>query len=261
MIKKDSLMFLHNVGFQRKTEMNKAGILSIKELAEAKNLDEITKKSNFSLNFLQKLQLKAKSVMENQIYQVAPFSLPEKPIFFDIETDIACRRVWLIGVLKDGKFTKFYAENWRHEKRNLKKFVKFLEDNPENTMVSYSGTCFDQNVLQRALSRQGIDYSLFGHEHVDLCQILRRSYIFPNQSFALKNLGGFLGYPFKHSDIDGLFVALEYQRHVSKKKPIDLKVFEYNEDDVRSLPFIIDKVTNLLELKIDSGKKGKGREG
>jgi hypothetical protein len=47
----------------------------------------------------------------------------------------------------------------------------------------------------------------------------------------------------------GLLVALEYQRHVSKKKRLDPKVFEYNEDDVRSLPFIIEKVNDGIKVE------------
>jgi len=81
------------------------------------------------------------------------------------------------------------------------------------------------------------------YPHIDLCQALRRSFIFPNQSFALKDIGKCLKYPFKHPDLDGFFVALEYQRHVEENKPLDPKVLEYNKDDVKALAFIVGKVT------------------
>ena len=240
-----SLMHLHSIGVAREAMFQELGIRTIKDLAEVRDLSKIVGKSGFSERFLKKLQLRAKSVLENKAYQIAPPDLPKGGlIFFDIETDITCERVWLIGALREGRFTRFYADNWKQEKKILKTFLDFLEESPNSILVSFSGTDFDKNVIQRALNRLGLDSDIFSScPHIDLCQALRRSYIFPNQSFALKDLGTYLKYPFKHPDLNGLFVALEYQQHVEEKKTLNPKVFEYNEDDVKALPFIIEKVT------------------
>ena len=243
-LKGSSLMRLHSVGAVREEMFHDLGIKTIKDLAEVQDLSKIAKKSSFSVNFLRKLRLRAKSVSENRTYQIAPFALPDGDlIFFDIETDIACERVWLIGVLKEGRFTRFYADNWKQERKILRHFLHFLEENPDSYLVSSSGTGFDKNVIQRALNRLRMGSDIFSsYPHVDLCQALRRSFIFPNQSFALKDLGTYLKYPFKHPDLDGFFVALEYQQHVNEKRPLDPKVLEYNEDDVKVLAFIVEKV-------------------
>mgnify|MGYP001095880249 CR=1 FL=1 len=244
-LEQSSLMHLHSVGAVRESMLREVGIKTIPDLAKVKKISEIASKSNFSERFLLKLQLRAKSVVGKKTYQIAPFELPEQNlIFFDIETDIACERVWLIGLSRDGEFTQLYANNWRQERKILKQFLNFLKENPNSVLVSFSGTDFDKNVILRALDRLGLDSSFFSsYQHIDLCQELRRSFIFPNQSFALKDLGTYIKYPFKHPDLDGFFVALEYHQHVEEKKSLNPKVLEYNEDDVRAIPFMIEQVT------------------
>jgi len=243
--RKTSLMHLDDVGAARQSMLHRLGIKTIRDLAEARNLGEIVTKSSFSESFLKKLQLGAKSVLENKTYQLAPFVLPECDlIFFDIETDIARSRVWLIGALKEGKFTRFYADNWKQERRILKDFLRFLEENPNSVLVSYSGSNFDRNVLLRSLNRLGLNSDLFfSYPHIDLCRAFKRSFTFPNQSFALKDLASHLKYPFKHPDLDGFLVALEYQRHLKERTQLDPRVLDYNEDDVNALPFMIRQIT------------------
>ena len=238
-INRNSLMYLHGVGPAKEAELKQIGIKTVKDLA---NLNPVPEN-------LKKLHIKAKSVIENKSYQINPFSLPkENLIFYDIETDIACERVWLIGVLNKGKFSYFYTDSWGGEKKMLKDFIKFLEANPKSVLVSFSGTNFDKNKVYNALIRQKIDSKLFfNYPHIDLCQLFRQSFIFPNQSYALKNLSAHLGYPLKNPDMDGWRVALAYMEHVNEKKPLDPRVFEYNEDDVKSLPFMIKKITEGLE--------------
>jgi len=251
-LKGSSLMHLHSIGAAREAMFESLGIKTIRDLAEVQDLGEIARVSSFSVDFLRKLQLRAKSMSENRTYQIAPFALPEeKLVFFDIETDIACERIWLIGVLKEGRFTRFYADNWKQERKILRDFLRFLEETPNSCLVSFSGTGFDRNVIQRALNRLRMNSDTFSsHPHIDLCQSLRRSFIFPNQSFALEDFGTYLNYPFKHPDLDGFFVALEYQQHVNEQKRLDPKVLEYNEDDVRVLAFIVEKITKCkLEVE------------
>jgi len=182
-------------------------------------------------------------MLENEVYQVAPFNIDhKKAIFFDIETDIACKRVWLIGLQVNDQFTQLYADDWEKEKEILVKFTKILADNPDCTLISFSGTNFDYRITLSAMQRHGMNTDcLVSHSHIDLCILLRRCFIFPNQRFALKDLGSFLKYPFKNPDLDGLAVALAYHRHAEEGKPLGNRILEYNEDDVRVLPFLISK--------------------
>jgi len=224
----------------------KNGVSSIKQLVQCRNLPELAYLTKFSEKHLRLLQLKAKAMLNNESYQVAPFVLHcDKSIFFDIETDIGGNRVWLIGYEIDGQFFQLYADSWEEERSILEMFLKVLGNNPEHVLVSFSGTNFDLRVLLKALQRYGLDKNLLlSRHHVDLSSLLRRCFIFPNQRFALKELGAFLGYEFKHSELDGLQVALSYHRHVEEGKPLDNIMLEYNEDDVKVIPYMIDEIRN-----------------
>lgn len=243
-IEQNSVRRLHGIGEVRSSYLKSNNIKTLEDLVGIRDLDQTAARMGVSANFLWKLQLKAKSVLENKPYWISPFEYPKgNLIFFDIETDIACRKVWLIGTLKNGKFRNFFARNWNEEKENLENFLDFLGENGDSTLVSFSGINFDRNVLLRALQRLSLNGDILSSlPHVDLCQVIRRSFIFPNQSFALKDLGSHLGYPFKHPDISGLFVAIEYQRHLDERRKLDRRVLDYNEDDVKALPFLIDKI-------------------
>jgi len=245
-ISEKSLRKIHGIGFHKCQILESSGIKSIKQFVAIKNLDKISKKTNFSQKNLEHLQLKAKSLLEKKIFQTSTLSLPTKNmIFFDIETDTACKKVWLIGILDNNKFKKMYAKNWNEEKKLLKSFLKFLEKKQNSVLVSFSGISFDWNVINKALARLKMDSAIFHSiPHIDLCQLLRQSFIFPNQSYALKDLGAYLDYPFKHQDLNGLWVASEYQNHLSEKRRLDRSVFEYNKDDVKTIPYILTKLKN-----------------
>ena len=246
LIDPNSILRIHSVGPQTALQLKRVKIKTIQDLAKAKNLKSISMKTSFSEGRLNKLQLKARSVVENKVFQISDLVLPSNNlIFFDIETDLACKKVWLVGTLSNGKFTQLFAKNWSREKATLKSFLTFLRKNPDSTLVSFSGTSFDRNVVHRALIRLNLDSDFFfSFPHIDLCQLLRSSFIFPNQSFALKELGTHLEYPFEHPDMSGLGVALEYLGHLKEKRKLDSRVLEYNKDDVQALPYIIKKIVS-----------------
>lgn len=81
--------------------------------------------------------------------------------------------------------------------------------------------------------------------HNDLGILIRRCFVFPRKRYALKDLGSLLEYKFKYPEMDGRFVALSYHRHIEENKPLDPKILEYNQDDVRVLPHMIRKLTNI----------------
>jgi predicted RecB family nuclease len=101
-------------------------------------------------------------------------------------------------------------------------------------------------VTLNAIKRHGLNSTVLDEfTHVDLCILLRRSFIFPQSSYALKELGAYLSYDFKQSDLDSLQVAQAYQRHVEIEAPLDSRFFEYNEDDVRVIQHLIERCFRL----------------
>ena len=74
--------------------------------------------------------------------------------------------------------------------------------------------------------------------HVDLNLKIWRCFIFPTRGYGLKTIGSYLGYPFRNPRLDGLIVSSQYQSYIESGDALDSRVFDYNEDDVKALPFI-----------------------
>lgn len=240
---KNSVRRVYGVGESFEKRLGKAGIETVEQLSKIVDLEKTAKITSISQKILWKFKQAAKSMLSQEIYQINTFNVPsEKFIFVDIETDVNCERVWLIGLLIDGHFNQLYADNWDQERSILENFIKIIKEHPGYTLVSYSGTNFDYRVPLAALRRHGLDADfLASYVHIDLCNEIRNCFVFPHRSFKLKEFGYYQGYPFKHGDLDGLWVAMEYHRHVNNGTPLDMRVFKYNEDDVRAIPFLIER--------------------
>jgi Icc-related predicted phosphoesterase len=243
----DSLLNLHSIGRRREQALRRAGVRTISELSNSEGLLAAAQASGMSVNLLKRLQLKARSYVDKRIIEIAPFCLKlERPLFFDIETDIGASRVWLVGVLWDGDFRRFYSDSWAREEAMLKQFLDFLAHNRPGVLISYSCTSFDRRVLANALRRYKLDGSHFGNvPHTDLGAELARCLALPIKSRKVKDVGRFFGYQFKHGDLDGLHVAHEYSRHLEEARPLNPAVLDYNEDDVRVLDHIVRRVSQL----------------
>ncbi len=243
----NSLLNVHGVGPSVEKALDQAGIRNIDQLIEAPDLYKIADLSSLPFPTICRIKAKAKAFKAGQPFKIKDFSLNlNEVVFFDIETDTACERVWLIGVLSKKGFKQFYADNWVDEPLILREFLAYLKLTPNALLVSYSGTNFDRNVIEKALRRLCLDYrSFLAFRHTDLSLEIKDCFIFPSQSYALKNLAAHLSYKFKHQELDGFLVAIEYMRHIIDKIPLNPIFLEYNEDDVRSLPFIIEQLTKL----------------
>ncbi|MFX0203527.1 MAG: ribonuclease H-like domain-containing protein, partial [Candidatus Hodarchaeota archaeon] len=211
---------IHGIGPVRNEKLEKYGIDSIEELTKVTDIQTLSEKTGFSERYLKKIQIQAKSILTDETYQIAPHAFSNKDrIFFDIETDVNCERIWMIGILIDGQFTQLYAETWDQEREILSAFLNLLKMHSNRILVSYSTKNFDYRVSLNAIKRHELDISLFeSFPHQDFGTYLGRCFIFPIQSFALKKLGQFLNYPFKHPNIDGFYVALNYMNHVEKEE-------------------------------------------
>lgn len=247
LIPKNSLLNIHGVGPSVEHALSRAGIKTIEQLLLAPDLYKISEASELPFATVSRIKAKAKAHTEGRPYKLQDIPpMPENVIFFDIETDVACERVWLIGTYSNEGFKRFYADRWEDERTILQDFLQFLMKNPNSILISYSGTNFDRNVIEKALRRLDIDYRSFsGLRHKDLALQIKECFIFPNQSYALKSLASHIGYKFKYPELDGLLVALEYHRHIMDNTPINAMLFEYNEDDVKALPFMIQQLTKL----------------
>ena len=246
----EPLTQIHGIGPQIAKKLIEQNVSTLSDLLEYDDLCELAKFSSISVSQLECFKQKAKSLTNGHIYQIGSFRIPEGPkIYFDIETDINQEKIWLIGLQIEGKIHQLYADNWEQEKEILVNFLDLLKKNPKTILISYSGTNFDFIVIQKALKRHKLDISLFtAHKHIDLFILIRRSFIFPLPKYKLKILGKYLGYSFRHSEIDGFYVTMEYQNHIDTGKPFNQDYIEYNDDDVKALPYIISSLQSNKDI-------------
>ena len=249
-LRSQSTYHIHGVGPSSTWKLAMCDIQTIGELADHADLPRLSKESSISRRRLKKLQLRARSIVNRETIQTAPFHPPGSPIYYDIETDLRCERVWLIATLTHGELTQIYADGWNHERDILVQFMATINDLPDHTLVSYSGTRFDSRVLMNAMKRHNLPHEPFKTKpEIDLCTKLRRSYIFPTRGYALKELAAYLGYPFSSPSLDGRTVAERYHRHVEEGVELDPRVLEYNRDDVKALQFICDNIPKPEEAQ------------
>ena len=252
-LRSQSTYHIHGVGPSSTWKLAMCDVQTVGELADHADLPRLSKESSISRIRLQKLQLRARSIVNRETIQTAPFQPPGNPIYYDIETDLRCERVWLIALLTHGELTQLYADDWGSEIDILEQFMVAIQGLPGYTLVIYYGTRFDSRVLTNAMKRNNIPHEPFkATPEIDLCTRLRRSYIFPTRGYALKELATHLGYPFRNPSLDGRAVAEHYHRHVEEGIELDPRVLEYNGDDVKALRFICDNLPKREEtLKTD----------
>jgi len=243
---------IHGVGPVYTWKLAMSNIQTIGDLLDCHDLPHLSEESNISQGLLREMQLRARSIVNSRIIQIAPFESPENPVYYDIETSLSCDKVWLIGLLIDGELYQLYADDWSEEKRILETFIDILQRFPENTLVSYSGTRFDSRVLLNAMKRHKVNHEPHMVE-VDLCTQIRRSFIFPTRGYGLKELGSYLGYPFGNPSLDGRRVAEQYERHVKDGVPLDPRFIEYNGDDVKVLPYICGRLETVNTANVLGG--------
>jgi predicted RecB family nuclease len=172
----------------------------------------------------------------------------------DIETDFRQTYIWLIGLCvgDGGEYHDFFAESPGDEKAILLDFLRFMEGHPETDILTCSGSRFDERTMRSRLSSHGLPTALCDRM-IDLGPAIRRAVALPIKSERVKDVGRFFGYRYKHPDLDGLDVALLYggsyrgTKHARRRRELGRKLREYNEDDVRCMPFILAAIERLSE--------------
>ena len=69
-------------------------------------------------------------------------------------------------------------------------------------------------MMLELIRTRGVSRALVGMVNLILKKKMRDSFEFPTRSYGLKSIGSFLGYSLKNSDLKGLKVAMEVQRHI-----------------------------------------------
>lgn len=201
------------------------------------------------------IHARARAHAEGRPILLRPLQLPTGPeIFLDIETDPdgGKKYVWLIGfcVGREGAYSSYFAATPDDERRILTDFLHSIQAYPTANVLTFSGSRFEERVFRERLSAHGLDTSLCSHV-MDLSPVIWRSIALPVGSEELKEAAKYFGYSFKHVGLSGFEIAMCYQneycrlRNATKRKKLEQRFLEYNEDDVRCLPSILEAIDKL----------------
>ena len=240
---------IFGIGPVRYQKFKEAGIMSLDKLFGV-SIEELCNCLSCNANFANKIMIRAKAVFENKVIPLERMiSIDDDVAFLDIETDLVQKLVWLIGIYfkKTDKLVQLVAHNPSQEKSILKKFLDNMKDF-RGKIYTFSGTKFDERVIKNRLDHHKMDYSNLP-EFIDLAIHIQRSYVLPLKSYSLKSIASRFGYNYLHPDLSGMTVALMYLSNYQKTKDKKLmkKLLEYNEDDIRSLPWIMDKLSLITQ--------------
>lgn len=252
--KKFDLASLNGIGYNKIEILKKMGVKNFDDLL-AFDTSQKLERVGISIQYINKLKIYALSQLENKIFKLKPFSVPNSEIVhFDIETDLTpsyhSKKVWSIAVHHNNKIKHFYAETWKHESKILKEFLKYIREFENPNLFCYSGKSFDKNILTSAFKRHHIDADFFIKcNHFDLCTVLKQNFVMPIKSYGLKEVGKFLGYKFKNENFDGLYVAMKYIQCQRTGEKLPKDIFHYINDDVKAMDYIIKQIQYKQDIK------------
>ena len=243
---------IHGIGVKKSEILKKAGITSVEGISKTsiKKLSSIFSKINPSkaTSFSIKLKKQSQSILENKIMiSEAMEPIEKNALFLDIETDLMSDLVWMIGLYdtEKNKIIQFVAHKPSGEKAILKQFLDYVKSF-KGKIYTFSASKFDERVIKKRMEYHKIKHSSLP-KFVDLALDVIRCYIFPFKSYGLKPISDYLEYDSKHPDVDGMWVAREYLStyQETKNKKLMKKFLEYNEDDLRSLKWMMDKLSSI----------------
>ena len=238
---------IFRIGPVKYQKLKDAGIMTVDKLNNM-NIEELCNCLNCHPDMANTILVRAKAVFEKKVISLEKMmSVNDDAAFFDIETDLLQKLVWMIGIYftKTNKLVQLVAHTPSQEKSILEKFLYNMKDF-RGKIYTFSGTRFDERVIKSRLDHYKMNYSNLP-EFVDLATYIQRSYALPLKSYGLKSIADHFGYKYQHPDLSGMTVALEYLSNYQKTKDKKLmkKLLEYNEDDLRSLPWIMEKLSSI----------------
>jgi uncharacterized protein len=155
---------------------------------------------------------------------------------------------YLIGVVvrKNGKskYIPFIARRPEEERKMFKIFIKWIEK--QKDYVIFHWHHYESHHLFELASRYGLSLKMYQKLSLslrDLYNDATNCFAFPTYTNGLKDVARYMGYRWKHADVDALeSIALyfQYLKHPRKNNYMLKKVLEYNEDDCRATMIVKD---------------------
>jgi uncharacterized protein len=256
------------VGPRTKTNLVAHGFKKIWDISSA-NVEDLQKVPRIGAGKAQKLILSARAIKKGEpiLLDSSVLKFPEKSteIFLDLEgtdqpgheDELGEQVDYLIGTLirKDGReeYKSFISHRLGDEETMFREFVEFVRAQRDYVIYHWHNYEYwhikklgERHRLEHQVERHGLEQGVERHglEHeveelllphmIDLHKMATRAYVFPTYGNGLKEVAGYLGFKWRHDDInalDAIAYYLKYQDDPDGYRDEIQAIVDYNEDD------------------------------
>lgn len=240
---------------KRAEKLINAGVVLVDDLFSAED-SVILAAFNGQKRHLERVRALERGLQNNciQWLQGRSLSIPEKLLFYDVETGInRPQDAWMISVLssEDRKLKQWAVlkETKRSRKKMYGEFLDFVAQYPDHQLCAWTSSSFDFNAIYVGIQRYSNEFMekwfAYFDSHFDLLKELNSSIVFPLFDRSLKTVASWCGYTdnARTKEMTGLEVGRMYDNYKMNGTDLDIeKIKEYNRHDVLMMAFIVDWV-------------------
>ncbi|MBM4271415.1 MAG: TM0106 family RecB-like putative nuclease [Deltaproteobacteria bacterium] len=251
-IRNRDVSLIGHVGPKTKEKLVARGFKKIWHVAST-GIDDLSEIPGISKSTARKIILGARSLVKNEPIPIDPsvLNIPtiSTEIYLDMEgtdqpdlEDAVDPVDYLIGavVRKGGTDTyhPFIAPRMQDEGKMFREFLSFLKT--QKDYVIYHWHNYEYWHMRQLAKRHNLTDEV--EEYVipfmiDLHRMATRAFAFPTYTNGLKDVASFLGFRWRHEDVnalDAIAYYIRYQSHPEDYRDKLQDVIDYNEDDCRA---------------------------
>jgi predicted RecB family nuclease len=262
-IELNDVSLVTGIGKSAKDKLYKNGIRTVDDLARVdkkklKSIITVKKKEKGEMETTkskkreEQILDKSESITSGKRLNLAPFDFPDKEleIFLDFEYikdqlyfNTIVNIDYLIGAItkKDGEieYKPFLADQLDKGGEIFYEFTEWILENKD--FVIYHFYHPERTHLEKLAERYGLSKESeerIKENMIDIHHVFTNSFVFPTYKNGLKDIANYIGYTWKHPDVDGTECTALYFQYIEnpdKNKDKLQKILDYNEDDCRAL--------------------------
>lgn len=265
-IRKRDVSLVSGVGPSFKQKLIERGICTFDDLAKTR-VEDLLKIKGIGMKTAKKFSHNSRALISRKCICIGMCKFPEKrtEIFLDLEgtgEQVGDEELiaidYLIGVLvRKGEkemYKPFVAHELDKEGEMFHQFVEWLLK--QDDFIIYHWHHYEKVHLERLAERHGLPEEIrkviFGNMR-NLYRDAVSSFAFPTYGNGLKEVASYMGYKWKHADVNALESIVLYFQYVNdpeKNKDKIQKVIDYNEDDCRATMLVKDWLERSLSKDI-----------
>ena len=161
---------------------------------------------------------------------------------------------YMIGILvrenSVEKYTAFTAKDTNHEKEMLLEFLDFLKDQDDYVIYHYHH--YEKTHMTKMMEKYEVDdatQNLLLDNLIDIHKVATSSIVFPTIGTGLKKIAPYLGFTWRHKDVnatESIAMYFDYVKDPIGNKANFQKIIDYNEDDCIATRVIKDWLVSII---------------